>query len=257
MTKTEPCGWRFTLSVGSPSSAGLKQHASIVEHPHAVLPSAWCAVFVQLSYSVPDLKQTANKPVVHVWLSVSSYIRKKSNGCDFNRTIKRTGNKSTRKYLFLCGSLPLVYCMKPFVDCRQPHCGFWRSSDFQLKHLQILQGQMRIEFFHPELKEEGEHVRVSSTTFSVWWVRKELISHRAYAGIFDIHPKRVWHHFVVTCMVVRYNAEWWHHFFGNGDSHWHECPALWLQSEMVHQAIFFYDLGRQTDTSSLGKCKNV
>lgn len=54
---------------------------------------------------------------------------------------------------------------------------------------------------------------------TVWWVRNELISHRANAGIFDIHPKRVRHHFVVTCMVVRYNAERWHHFFGNRDDH--------------------------------------
>lgn len=68
--------WSFTLSVGSSSSAGLKQQARIVEHTHTVLPSAWCAVFFELFYSLPDLKQTTNKPVIYVYRSQVTERRK-------------------------------------------------------------------------------------------------------------------------------------------------------------------------------------
>lgn len=110
--------------MGSSSSAGLKQQASIVEHTHTVLPSAWCAVFFMLFYSIPDLKQTTNKPVIHVWLSFSRYRRKNCSGRTLNRTIKQAGNKKSTKKIPFSVWVPAFHLVYK-VLCRLSPAPLW------------------------------------------------------------------------------------------------------------------------------------
>lgn len=129
--------------------------------------------------------------------------------------------------------------------CGLPSAPLWLLG-FQWFSPQIsceAQGMEPVWHFPAEAGGRGGHVVSAGACLKSWAcnisrVRNELLSHRANAGVFDSHPDRVWHHFVVACMVVRYNGEGWHHFPGDRDILWNDHLVIYLPSAMLHQTTF-------------------
>lgn len=59
-------------------------------------------------------------------------------------------------------------------------------------------------------------------------------SHRAHACVFDIHPYRVRHHFIVVCVVIGDDAERWHHVLGDWNDEGNQDLAFCLVSAVTH-----------------------
>lgn len=68
--------------------------------------------------------------------------------------------------------------------------------------------------------------------------------HRAHAGVFNIHPYRVGHHFIVICVVIGDNAEGWHHILGDWNDEGNQYLASCAVSAMGHQLTSAWDLER-------------
>lgn len=71
----------------------------------------------------------------------------------------------------------------------------------------------------------------------LWITADTQCSHRAHAGVIDIHPNRIWHHFVAAGVVVGHNAEWGQHLFGN-DYHSYECLSVDPGTAVLHRLTF-------------------
>ena len=71
------------------------------------------------------------------------------------------------------------------------------------------------------------------------------VSHRAHAGVFNIHPNRVRYHFIVTSMVVGDDAERWQHFFGDGKRKGNQYLTTCPETAIFEQLTSAHDLGAQ------------
>lgn len=87
--------------------------------------------------------------------------------------------------------------------------------------------------------------------FFVWplLLHQWCMSHRAHAGVLNIHPNRVWHHFIGVCMVVGYDAERREHFFGDRNHQGNKELTFYLVTTKAHQLTSAQDLWRQIWTS--------
>lgn len=170
-----------------------------------------------------------------------------------------------RHYLFLCEAVLVVQDVDAFVNCHQPNCGSWVASDLQTKHparfircncswwFQLKLGQwVRHWVFYYKVQQCPRNTEITlSLVFSVNPFNQCCASHRAHTGVLDIHPNWVWHHFIVICMVVDYNAEWWQHFLGNFNHPGNQYLALCLVMTIFHQLTSAQDLTTQIYTSAL------
>lgn len=138
--------------------------------------------------------------------------------CTFHSSSQQTtpfsGWISTCLCKRLCGPLPAPLWLLGF---------HWFSAEVTCE----AHGMEPLWVFPAEAKGGWGHVVSAGARLNPWAcnilrVRNDLLSHRADASVFDIHPDRVWHHFVVAYMVVRYNGEGWHHFLGDKDILWND-----------------------------------
>lgn len=175
-----------------------------------------------------------------------------------------------RNDLFLCQTVFVVQDIDAFVNSHQTHGGCWVSSDLQTKHPAGFVRRIRPCWFQLQLQEKGWifllHLHYWRDTLSkfcfippppIKWplcVCNPLKqTHRAHAGVFDVHPYRVGHHFIVICVVIGHDAEGWQHILGDWNDQGNQYLASCSVSAIAHQLTSARDLERNIHVTDMGR----